>query len=82
MRFREGCSHAGDHVGGAALMGRDDIHVAFDDDRRSTFPDAAVCTINTVKDTSLVEQRRLRRVEVFGLAIIQHAPPKTDDMAL
>ena len=67
----------------ARLGQGDDVHVAFDDDRSGPCRAPRRGRRGRCKDAALMEERRLRRVQVFGGGIrIQRPPAEGDDAAL
>ena len=79
QRRAEGC----DGVREARLRQRDDVHVAFDDDHAALVVGRAAGAVGVVEDGALVEERRLRGVEVLGGGIrIQRPSAEGDDPSL
>ncbi len=69
-RFEAGCD-AGDH-----------IDIALDDDHLSAPAQHRTRRMTVVENPALVEERRLRRVQIFGLRISrERSAPKSDDAA-
>ncbi len=71
----------GDRVFDAVLRERDDVHVALDDDDRARVADRVAREKEPVELAALREQRRLRRIEVLGLAVAEHAAAEADHLA-
>src|SRR5579883_251213 len=65
----------------AGAVQRDDIHIAFGDDRRGRLLRGLARRRPAVKDAPLLEERRVRRIEVFGLPVAENAPAESDDAA-
>ena len=59
-------------------MGRDHVHVAFDDDRLALLSYRVACPIDRVEGRTLLENLRLRRVDVLGHRIIESPSPEPD----
>ena len=70
----------GDSILNPMLSQRHHIHVAFHNQRLAAGPDGFLRLEQTVQFAPLLEQRRFRRVQVFGLALVQHAPAEADDL--
>ena len=68
-------------IADTVLGQRDNVHVAFDDDRRIFLAQCGARLRQAEQLPPLFEQRCFRRVEVFGLAFAQYAPAKSDHFA-
>ncbi|KGX49631.1 hypothetical protein Y025_5578 [Burkholderia pseudomallei TSV32] len=66
----------------AELRERDDVHVPLDDERVLVLANREPRLEQAVQLAALVEQRRLRRIQVFGLAAVQHPAAEADDLPL
>ena len=69
----------GDRAVEPRLMQGDNIHIALGQNKI-----AALCRLGKVERkqvAALVEDRRLGRIEVLGLGVVQHAPAKRDHVA-
>ena len=79
---RAGGAQRRHRVAEAQLRQRHHVHVAFHHQRAAGLADGAARLVQAVELLALVEQRRLRRVQVFGLAAVQHPAAKADHLAL
>ncbi len=70
----------GHRVVDAVLGERDDVHVALDDDDAAGIADRVTREEEAVELAALREQRRLRRVQVLGLALPDHPAAEADDL--
>ena len=59
------------------LSQADDIHIAFDHNHSGQFPVLLACFVQTIQLASLVEKAGFGRIQVLGLAFVQHAPAKS-----
>jgi len=57
----------------------DDVHVTLDDDHAIGIADRRARLEQAVQLAALREHRRLGRIEVLGLAAVEHAPAEADD---
>ena len=69
-------------VAHAELRQRDHVHVAFGDQDEAALADRRARLEQAVELAALQEDRRLGRVQVFRLALVQHPPAEADDLAL
>src|SRR3989344_1065606 len=67
-----------DGVADPRLGEREDVHIAFDDDDPVRLPRGGGRLVEIVERAALVEQRRVGRIEIFGLAIAQYAAAERD----
>ena len=81
MDCRGRSAQGGHGVANLVLRQRDHVHVALDNDGAARLAYALSRLRQTIKLTPFFEQRRFRRVEVFGLAGVQDAATKTDHHA-
>ena len=72
------CGHA---VADAELRQRYHVHIAFYYQDASGVFNGGAGFKQAVEVAAFVEQGCFRRVEVFGLAFVEHAPAKADDLA-
>ena len=70
-----------DGVAEARLRERHHVHVALDDQRVARLAQRGAGLVQAVQLAALDEQRRLRRVEVFGLAVVDHSAAEADHLA-
>ena len=68
-------------IGDARLMQAHHVHVAFDDHQAFEVGARLAGLVQTVELAALVEQRRLGRVQVLGLALIDDATAEAEDPA-
>ncbi len=77
LTVREGCAEGGDcHVKARLVLG-DDIHISFTENEVPRL--ALSCDVQAVKVSRLVEDRRLRGVEVLGLSVAHDTAAEADD---
>jgi hypothetical protein len=67
-----------DRPGDAGLREADHVHVAFHDQQPLDFPQRLPRLVEPVQLPALVEQRRLGRVQVLGLALVEDAAAERD----
>jgi len=66
-----------------AMLGEcHDVHIAFDDEGIAPLAHRLPALVEAIELAALVEDRCLGRVQVFGLALVQHAAAEADDFAL
>jgi hypothetical protein len=70
-----------DGVRDASLMKANDVHVAFNDEQASQGSRRLARFVQTVQLAALVEELGLRRVQVFRLALVEHASAEADRAA-
>ena len=78
-------SHRSDDVVETMLVRRDSVHVALNDYGSPLAPDSAGRSVKGVEQATLVEDRRLRRVDVFraaNVAIIKRTGTETSRTTL
>jgi hypothetical protein len=63
------------------LRQRHHVHVALDDQRVALVAQRLAGLEQAVELAALAEHRRLRRVHVLGLAVVEHAAAEADDLA-
>ena len=68
-----------DRLGDPGAVERDDVHIAFDHDQPVGLARRGPGAVDIVERAPLVEQDRLGRIEIFGLAVAEDAPAKGDD---
>ncbi len=71
----------GDDIGEAGLAHRDRVDIALDDDDRARVMRAFTGAVMIEQQRALVEERGLRRIEVFCLGARLHRPPAESDHA-
>ena len=70
-----------DRISDAGLMQSNDVHVAFNDEQPRQGSRRLARFVQAVQLAALVEQLGLRRVQVLGLALVEHAPAEADRAA-
>src|SRR6185369_11488013 len=68
-------------VRNASLMKAHDVHVTFNDEQASQGSRSLARLVQTVQLAAFVEELGLRRVEVFRLALVEHATAEADRTA-
>ena len=76
-RRRTQSRHAVAH---AELRQRDHVHIAFDHQNPPCVFDRGTPFIQSVKVFPFIKQRRIRRIQIFRLRVIQHPAAETDDL--
>src|SRR5690606_37895056 len=71
----------GHRVANAVLRERDDVHVAFHDERPARGPDRFSRLHEAVDLAALLEERRLGRIEILRLALAEHPAAEADRRA-
>ena len=77
-----GGAQGGHGVGEAQLRERDHVHVALNHQRITLLTQAQARLEQAVQLFAFAEHRRLGRVQIFGLAFVEHASAKTNHFAL
>ena len=77
MVRRGGRSQRRNGIVNVVLRQRNNIHIAFDDQKTRRFRIILLCLIKTVKLAALMENIGFRGVKVFRQGITQHATTKT-----
>src|SRR5690606_17040077 len=65
----------------AGLRDHDRVHITLDHDHPVRLARGGCGPVEIVEGAPLVEERRLRRVQIFGLTLTQYPPAKGDDAA-
>src|SRR5258708_26442013 len=78
MHRRRGSTERGYRVADAELRKRDHVHVALDHHHAARRADRIARLHQPIDFAALLEERRLGRVQVFGLAVSDHAPAEAD----
>ena len=65
----------------AGLVGRDDVHVAFNDDDIVVATDSFFGVVKAKDETRFVEQNSFGGVQIFRLRFIKDASSETDNIA-
>ena len=65
----------------AVLSQRDDVHVTFDDEDFPRGANGRSCLEQPIQLATLGEHRRFRRIEVFGLPVVEDPAAEADDAA-
>ena len=81
MRRRGGGAERGDGVFDAILGKCHHVHITFHHDRSLRVADRPPCVEQAVQLTPFLKQRRLRRVQVFGLPLANDAAAETNNIA-
>ena len=83
LALGEGGAERRHRVGEARLMERDHVHIAFDHDELALVEGGLARAGEVVDHRSLVEEPRLRRVQIFGLSLgIERAGAEGNDARL
>ncbi len=70
-----------DGLGDPGAVEGDHVHIAFDDDQALGGAARRAGAVDVVERAALVEERRVRGVEIFGLAFAEDAAAERDDPA-
>ena len=81
LGFGERGADGRDDFGDAGAVEGDHVHIAFDDDQAPGGPAGGRGAVDIVESAALVEERRVGRIEIFGLAVAEDAAAKGDDAA-
>ncbi len=81
LRFGQRGAVGRDDFGDAGAVERDHVHIAFDHDQPLGGAARGAGAVEVVERAALVEEDRLRRVQIFGLAGAEDAAAEADDPA-
>ncbi len=76
-----GGAQGGDGIGNAELGQGDDVHVTLDHQQAFELTIGLLGLVESVKLTALVKDGGLRRIQVLGLLVAEHAATEADDSA-
>ncbi len=71
-------AHGSHYISYAILVGSKHIHISFYDDGQALLPYRSLRSVDPVKQTTLIEDRRLGGVKVFGHGVVEYTGTKTN----